>query len=79
MMKKTKKKKKKNRYFAALHHNRYFVLSARLADDQKKHYLEEMKTNARLTSYDIPLPTEAADACCLKQAASQSVSRFPGK
>ncbi len=27
-----------------------------------------MKINARVTSYDIPLPTEAADACRLKQA-----------
>ncbi len=48
----------------------YFQLAS--PTTKKTHYLEEMKSNARLTSYDIPLPTEAADACRLKQAAGQS-------
>jgi hypothetical protein len=59
MMKKTKKK---NGYFAALHHNRYFVLSSRLAEDQKNKLLEEMKINARLTTtlYRQKQPTRVA-------------------
>jgi hypothetical protein len=73
----TKKKKKKNGYFAALHHNRYFVLSSRLDDDQKNKLFG--KNENQLESYDSPLPTEAADACRLNQAAGESVSRLPGK
>jgi hypothetical protein len=69
MMKKTKKKKKKNRYFAALHHNRYFVLSARLADDQKN-TLFGRNENQRET-YELRHPfTDRSSRRVLPQAGS---------